>query len=298
MTAYAHPGRLDSNGGHNDYINGGYHYHTGDSDVNYRGPSEESSSMDSYTTFFLIVLFLLLVLCFYVLIKLRNSYRNKSSDSQIKEIPSLRPGITTDLIQSFQSDSVASHSPAPIPESSAPPDYILTARANQCVPHYIPVYLWECIDIMEYHIGYDIPIFERGYLWAVYFYVFAKTVRNQTVVDDLYSRHFEDAKSYFKDRMAGIDPYITMSNSYKRFAPVLNASGIDPRTTSGRNQLWDLLCQWAHFPDDCREAARKEFCLNCINLKFFVSKLYGTEHPVTQVITESGISPDSDIPDK
>lgn len=30
-SVYAHPGRLDENGGHNDYINGGYHYHSGDS---------------------------------------------------------------------------------------------------------------------------------------------------------------------------------------------------------------------------------------------------------------------------
>ena len=29
ITAFAHPGRTDSDGGHNDNINGGYHYHHG-----------------------------------------------------------------------------------------------------------------------------------------------------------------------------------------------------------------------------------------------------------------------------
>ena len=29
LTVFAHPGRLDSSGGHNDNINGGYHYHNG-----------------------------------------------------------------------------------------------------------------------------------------------------------------------------------------------------------------------------------------------------------------------------
>ena len=31
VTLYAHPGRTDSNGGHNDNIHGGYHYHSGSS---------------------------------------------------------------------------------------------------------------------------------------------------------------------------------------------------------------------------------------------------------------------------
>ena len=254
--------------------------------------------MDSYTTFFLIILFLLLILCFYVLVKLRNSYRNKSPDSQIKEIPSLRPGITTDLVQSFQSDSEPIYSPTPIQKSYAPPDYVQAAMANQLIPHYIPIYLWECVDILEYHAGYNIPIFDKGYIWAAYFYVFAKTVRSQAIVDDLYSKQLEDAKSYFQDRMVGIDPYITLSNSYKRFAPVLNASGIEPRTPSGRNQLWNLLCQWAYFPDDCKEAARKEFCLGCMNLRFIVSKLYGVDYPVTPTIPDSTSSSDSEIPTK
>ena len=30
ITAQAHPGRTDSDGGHNDNINGGYHYHHGE----------------------------------------------------------------------------------------------------------------------------------------------------------------------------------------------------------------------------------------------------------------------------
>ena len=29
LTAFAHPGRTDSDGGHSDNINGGYHYHHG-----------------------------------------------------------------------------------------------------------------------------------------------------------------------------------------------------------------------------------------------------------------------------
>ena len=29
VCAYTHSGRTDSSGGHNDYINGGYHYHHG-----------------------------------------------------------------------------------------------------------------------------------------------------------------------------------------------------------------------------------------------------------------------------
>ena len=50
VPALAHPGRLDSNGGHHDRIHGGYHYHRGENagkkQYNYK---EYTTSETSYT---------------------------------------------------------------------------------------------------------------------------------------------------------------------------------------------------------------------------------------------------------
>lgn len=58
---YAHPGRTDSDGGHNDNINGGYHYHHGEPAHQHQDgvcpydidePSSSSSSLDDEDRFF------------------------------------------------------------------------------------------------------------------------------------------------------------------------------------------------------------------------------------------------------
>lgn len=253
--------------------------------------------MDYYTMLFLLFCFVVLSLCFYVIYWCRKDLVVRK-DSEKTDVPSLRSDITNKQLQTFRSDTEVLYRPNPISKIDPPPDYIRLALSKQFIPHYIPEYLWECVDILEYTTGYYLPIFSQAYIWAVYFYVFAKTVRSQSVVDDLYSRQHKDAISYFHGRTSGIEPYIVLSNSYKRIAPILNASGIDPRTPDGRNQLWELLCQWVHFPDDCIDVGKKKFRQDCITIRYFVRKLYGVDYPVLSPQYSVNTSADPEMPTK
>ncbi len=48
LTAIAHPGRTDSNGGHNDRKNGGYHYHNSGRSTSSSSSSSSTSSGSTY----------------------------------------------------------------------------------------------------------------------------------------------------------------------------------------------------------------------------------------------------------
>ena len=78
------------------------------------------------------------------------------------------------------------------------------------------------------------------------FYVTTKYIRDQKIVDEIYS-HFDSASTGIADP----EPYPSdkihyVSFNYRYFAPILNQSGIDPRTPSGLDELWALLCKNVH----------------------------------------------------
>jgi len=50
LTLFGHSGRTDRNGGHNDNINGGYHYHNGNASSNSNHNNKVSHSEDSSNT--------------------------------------------------------------------------------------------------------------------------------------------------------------------------------------------------------------------------------------------------------
>ena len=50
VTAIAHPGRTDSNGGHNDRKNGGYHYHNSGSSSSTRSTNTNDYTFPASTT--------------------------------------------------------------------------------------------------------------------------------------------------------------------------------------------------------------------------------------------------------
>ena len=294
QVVHAHPGRLDSNGGHNDYINGGYHYHTGSSETVQDAPSESISG--GYILLYLFLSFVVLFLCFFVIYRCRVSLDIADSSNHRTPAQHRTAKDFNDLLELHRSDDRPLFRPNPIDKSTPMPDYIRSATLKMATPHYIPTFLWECVDILEYTTGYHLPIYSKAYIWAAYFYVFAKTVRSQSVVDELYSRQHKDAMAYFKGRTAGIEPYITLSNAYKKIAPVLNESRIDPRTPGGRDQLWDLLCQWVHFPEDCVESGRKKFRLDCSTIRFYVLKIYGVDYPASPCQSIVDSPGDSEMP--
>lgn len=254
--------------------------------------------MDRYTFLFLILLLILLSLCFYVLFRLRPKHNSEDPIKTIHDIPHLNPRNSKDLFESFHSHSESSDAPSAVPNQDSPPYYVQAAILKWGSPHYIPTFLWECIDVIEYRTGSTIPFHSKAYLWAAYFYVFAKTIRSQSIVDELYSKFTLDAKEHFSSRTVGLDPYIALHNAYKQIAPILNSSEIEPRTPDGRAHLWDFICQWVYFPNESKDDIRRRFLLDCIHIRFYVSKLYGIEHPIPSPQSSSESKTDADIPQK
>lgn len=72
MTTIIHSGRTDKNGGHNDRINGGYHYHHGrEAHSHNNGVCELDSPTNSSSEYFLIFLILILGLYLFSLLMKR-----------------------------------------------------------------------------------------------------------------------------------------------------------------------------------------------------------------------------------
>lgn len=91
------------------------------------------------------------------------------------------------------------------------------------------------------------PLQSETYLWTAFFYAITKYVRNQDIVDDIYSQFTESAKPYLCDRDDIDRSLLQIQYHYWEFRSKLNTSCIDPRTDDGLAALWSLTVQYA-FP--------------------------------------------------
>lgn len=257
LTAYAHPGRTDSSGGHNDHINGGYHYHHGYSahdhyDIDGNGiidcPLEEDQH--SPMPFLLVYLFISAFIAPIIIDPFLKSntifYQRTLSDSLFFGIfcsvclffplgfiflPFYRKILST---HAKRKNNVASASSK---QASAPLQPITPHTKEFNICHTI----WLCTYHISRHCGFSNRAFAQGHIWATLLYITAKHIQNQAIVDQIYS-NFESAAFNIADG----DPYppsvlSLIRHGYKQFAPMLNASGIDPKTPEGIQGLWDLI---------------------------------------------------------
>lgn len=101
--------------------------------------------------------------------------------------------------------------------------------------------IWLSTYHISRHCGFSHRSFSQGHIWATLLYITAKHIRDQAIIDQIYS-YFESASS---DVGEG-DPYppsvlSLVRHGYTQFAPILNTSGIDPRTPDGIQALWELI---------------------------------------------------------
>lgn len=143
--------------------------------------------------------------------------------------------------------------------ATVPINYLDIARKEQFSPYSFVTCLWACTDLFSHNLKKELLLYERTYLWTTYFYIAAKTIRSQVIVDQIRSKLIEDSKVYFKDRFRGAEPYVIIQNSYRTLQPVLNASGINPQTSEGQLQLWDLFCKWVSASLKYSPTAKRSF---------------------------------------
>lgn len=106
--------------------------------------------------------------------------------------------------------------------------------------------LWRSVAFFRKQTGMSANIDADTYLWATMFYVIAKQIRHQEIVDKIYS-HFGSAircELQNFDVPCGTPLVRRIDECYTKIEKPLNASGINPRNKDEINQLWSYLYAW------------------------------------------------------
>lgn len=156
--------------------------------------------------------------------------------------------------------------PSTQPSPSLPPDVpgIESTKVDHgSTPAYqICRFLWVRSIILCKSIQEEPGLTSQIYVWTALFYSVTKRIRNQKLVDEIYSQFKPAAEPFIRnvDSSAATLQYI--QTSYWRFRKVLNRSGIDPRNQEGISKLWTVTAKWAFPKDSLSENERKAFEFN------------------------------------
>lgn len=209
---------------------------------------------------------------FYFLGLIDKAYSDEKSEDQIH--PPSSDSHTLSETPLAKHDSMA---PAQSSKDHAAKPYMINAFSEFVRPSNLISCLWGHVDVFQSVLHTQLSLFDETILFTAYFYVCVKIIRNQSIVDDIYASFYTHTREYFGDRMRGIDPFLIIQGSYKKFAEVLNCSGIDPRTEDGIFQLWSLIQEHASFDENISESARKKFLSDSVRLEEKIRQL----HPIT-----------------
>lgn len=124
-----------------------------------------------------------------------------------------------------------------------------TSSAEQKLSSYkVCRFIWVNAELFAKSAKLNQSIYSLTYIWTSLFYVVTKSIRSQPIVDEIYSQFEYAARDFFKDNVRGLEPYVIIRDTYRRFRIILNSSGIDPRSTDGLSALWNITCDIA-YPD-------------------------------------------------
>ncbi len=236
----------------NDCISGDLHYWTGSSESIYAEPTNEESSIDFYTFLFLINCLAVLLVCFFILNKLRPKQCNNTDSSDVSIVPvehrsnlssknSSNPPLEQESYHSEETDC----NPAPV-----------TLFSKE---RYICQIIWQCTYYLSNHLGIASNPTYQGYLWAVLFYIVVKHIRRQDVIDKVYS-HFHSSLADIAELSAYPNSKIkAIQKGYQLAVPLLSICKIDPRTPDGVSSLWDFLSGKIYIYKKPPEAAKQAF---------------------------------------
>lgn len=85
----------------------------------------------------------------------------------------------------------------------------------------------------------------QAYIWTAFFYSITKHIRNQEIVDRLYTQFLPSAEPFIPAGSNGVKVLSHIQAAYRKFRNTLNASEIDPRNQAGVSELWAIAAQWA-----------------------------------------------------
>lgn len=172
-------------------------------------------------------------------------------------------------------------------------------HSKQSPAHEVCRLIWQEVDMYIKYVDQSIDRKQHMYLWAAYFYVVVKTVRDKNFINDVYSYFDKFAIRCVKDSGRRAFVVQEMRVDYREIRPLLNASGIAPNDASGRDQLWALISAQMYKYGDVPTSADRQFKLGAIVLSKYSLRYYRNSLPVALVERYSFDASDSEdsLPD-
>ena len=196
----------------------------------------------------------------------------------------LYKGLKTRRISNKSVEAKVASSPS-APASPIHQPAVPTTRsiglAQDAPPSYrVCHFLWTRSIIFCGHIQKNSPLICQTYIWTAFFYSITKHMRNQDLVDEIYSQLLPATEPFISKDENKTRSLDCIQSTYRRFRSVLNDSGIDPRNEGGIAELWAITAQWA-FPNiSLTESEEKAFMYNMLlvtNRALEIYKLKPTE---------------------
>ena len=177
--------------------------------------------------------------------------------------------------------------PPPSPSSSSPsvnPTVRSVLPTQGTMPSYrVCHFMWTRSIMFCDHVQKNPSLQCVTYLWTAYFYSITKHIRDQNLIDEIYTQFKTSAEPFIKDCENKAMSLHCIQSAYWQFRNILNSSGIDPRMQDGISKLWDLTAQWAFPNAPLPEGAETSFSHNVQLLVNHTLTLYGLKPPAETV---------------
>lgn len=168
---------------------------------------------------------------------------------------------------SQKTDAIARRADQPL--IGSPPE-----TSCHSAPYNICSKIWHETDLYIKYADNSLTRQQYMYLWAAYFYVVVKAVRDNAFIREIYSYFDEFAIRYVKDPSNRSFVVHDMKNDYREIRPLLNRSGIEPCTESGSDQLWELISSHIYGNSNIPSVAPSRFKSGVLVLTSYSKRLY------------------------
>lgn len=145
---------------------------------------------------------------------------------------------------------------------------------EQSPAHELCSIIWRQTDLYIKYVDQGVNRKQHMYLWASYFYVVVKSVKDQRFINEIYSYFEEFAIRYVRDPANRSFVVHEMKMDYREIRSSLNTSGINPCNETGRSQLWDFIAARIYESKDYPTNAHSRFIAGAVMLIMHSRRLY------------------------
>lgn len=180
------------------------------------------------------------------------------------------------------------HVPKLVSKPEPPPNPVQLPEPTKNPAYDACSFMWNEVDFFLNNTSPKPGYAGATYIWTALFYTVVKLVRRQAVIDYIFEQFPASATEFIRNQQYESNTITAMQKEYRRFAAVLNKSGIDPFTSRGIEDLWLLVTNWAY--------ADKVAPKNAVNL--FLASVHRTNSFMlshSDVYRESKLFPDIDV---